>query len=115
MYENQYLLQQRQVDLLPGSNVVRFEDLISEGSQFEVEIQAPQDTFAENNFGYAVAQIRGQPHVLLVDPNESRLEPLAGVLRANDSRLKPELLRGYQSRLTTWISSTWSCSATYLL
>ena len=82
LYENQYLLQQRQVDLLPGSNVVRFEDLTSEGSQFEVEIQAPQDTFAENNFGYAVAQIRGQPHVLLVDPNESRLEPLAGVLRS---------------------------------
>jgi len=82
LYENQYLLQQRQVDLLPGPNIVRFEDLTSEGSQFEVEIQAPQDTFAENNFGYAVVQVRGQPHVLLVDPNESRLEPLAGVLRS---------------------------------
>jgi Ca-activated chloride channel homolog len=81
LYENQYLLQQRQVDLLPGPNLVRFEDLTSQGGQFEVEIQAPKDTFAENNFGYALVQIRGQPHVLLVDPNESHLGPLAGVLR----------------------------------
>jgi Ca-activated chloride channel homolog len=81
LYENQYLLQQRQVDLLPGRNVVRFQDLTSEGSRFEVEVQAPQDTFAENNFGYAVVQTHGQPRVLLVDPNENRLEPLAGVLR----------------------------------
>ncbi|MBV8417953.1 MAG: VWA domain-containing protein, partial [Verrucomicrobia bacterium] len=83
LYENQYLLQQRQVDLLPGRNVVRFQDLTSEGSRFEVEVQAPQDTFAENNFGYAVVQIHGQPRVLLVDPNENRLEPLAGVLRSD--------------------------------
>jgi Ca-activated chloride channel family protein len=81
LYENQYLLQQRQVNLRPGPNPVRFENLTSEGSQFEVEVQAPQDTFAENNFGSAVVQIGGQPHVLLVDPDESRLEPLAGVLR----------------------------------
>ena len=88
LYENQYLLQLRQVDLLPGPNLVRFEDLTSEGSQFEVEIQAAQDTFAENNFGYAIVQTRGQPHVLLVDPNESRLEPLAGVLRGERFRVE---------------------------
>jgi Ca-activated chloride channel homolog len=94
LYENQYLLQQRQVDLLPGPNLVRFEDLTSQGSQFEVEIQAPQDTFAENNFGYAVVQIRGQPHVLLVDPNERHLEPLAGVLRSERFQVETRIPAG---------------------
>ena len=67
---------------MPGPNAVRFEDLTSEGSRFGVEVQAQKDTFAENNVGDAVVQIRGQPRVLLVDPTESRLEPLAGVLRS---------------------------------
>ena len=61
LYENQFLLHQRQVDLVPGPNAVRFEDLTSEGSQFGVEVQAQKDTFAENNVGDAVVQIRGQP------------------------------------------------------
>ncbi len=94
LYENQYLLQQRQVDLLPGPNLVRFENITSEGGEFEVEINVEQDTFAENNLGYAVVQIRGQPHVLLVDPNESRLEPLAGVLRGERFQVETRIPAG---------------------
>jgi Ca-activated chloride channel homolog len=95
LYENQFLLQERPADLVAGRNLVRFENLTSEGSQYEIEVQPAEDTFAENNLAKAVAQIRGQPKILLVDPEENRMEPLARVLRAERFQVEVRTPQGF--------------------
>jgi uncharacterized membrane protein len=95
LYENQFLVQEKSVPLKIGRNTVRFENLRSEGSRYEVEIKAPGDTFAENNIGEAVVQIRGQPRLLMIDSDEKRLEPLARLLRNQRFQVEVRSAQGF--------------------
>ena len=83
LYQNQFLIETRQVALKEGGNEFRAPNLVPEGSflTYEVEVLPEQDTAVENNRGQATASLRGQPRVLLVEADEARARPLATALR----------------------------------
>jgi len=83
LYQNQFLLETRTVELTPGSQQVLFRNLRPEGSfiEYEVEVLCEEDTLPENNRARAIASLRGKPQVLLVDGEEARIRPLAEALR----------------------------------
>lgn len=84
LYQNQFLLEQRDLTLKPGNNEFRARNLEADGNfiSYEVEVAPSQDTSAENNRAQATASLRGEPRVLIVDGDESKLAPLASALRA---------------------------------
>ena len=84
LYQSQFLIAQRELDLKIGDNDFRAPGLKPDGSfvQYEVEIVPEQDTAIENNRALAVASMRGQPRVLLVDGDPDKARPLAETLRA---------------------------------
>ncbi len=83
LYQNQFLLDQRDMALKPGDNEFRAPNLRADGNfiSYEVEILPAEDTALENNRGVATASLRGQPRVLVVDSDDSRSRPLADALR----------------------------------
>ncbi|MEQ1861822.1 MAG: VWA domain-containing protein [Chthoniobacteraceae bacterium] len=82
-YQNQFLIEQRDVSLNPGANLLTAANLRADGTfvTYEVEVIPAADTLVENNRAQATASLRGQPRVLLVDSDEARLRPLADALR----------------------------------
>jgi uncharacterized membrane protein len=83
LYQNQFLLEQRDITLKPGNNEFRAPNLHAEGSfiSYEVEVVPVEDTSVENNRAQATASLRGQPRVLIVDGDEPKIRPLAEALR----------------------------------
>jgi Ca-activated chloride channel family protein len=89
LYERGFLLEQRDIELQPGANEFRAPNLRPEGNTFyEVEVSAAQDTALENNRAKAVATLRGQPRVLIVDSDETKSRPLADVLRGEKIKVE---------------------------
>lgn len=84
LYQSQFLVAERQIDLKPGDNAFRASGMRPEGSfvQYEVEVIPTADTSLENNKAMAVASLRGQPRVLLVDGEAEKARPLANALQA---------------------------------
>ncbi|MEA3186530.1 MAG: hypothetical protein QOD99_360 [Chthoniobacter sp.] len=84
LFQNQFLVAQRELSLKPGDNRIAFRNLSAEGAlaAFEVEVSAEHDTVAENNRAQATVSVLGQPRVLVVDGDETKLQPLAAALRA---------------------------------
>jgi uncharacterized membrane protein len=84
LYQSQFLVAEREMDLQPGDNPFRAAALRPDGSfvQFDVEIIPEQDTSLENNRATAVASLRGQPRVLLVEGEPEKARPLASALQA---------------------------------
>jgi Ca-activated chloride channel homolog len=84
LYQSQFLIAEREMELKPGDNPFLAPSLRPEGSfvQFDVEVIPEQDTSLENNRGLAVASLRGQPRVLLVDGEAEKARPLASALQA---------------------------------
>ena len=74
LYQNQFLIEQRDLELKPGDNEFRAPNLKADGSfiSYEVEIVPALDTAVENNRATATASLRGQPRVLLVDADEAK-------------------------------------------
>ncbi len=91
VYQSQFLVAEHEVTLKPGDNSFREPGLRPEGNfvQYDVEIVPAADTSLENNRASAVASLRGQPRVLLVDGDEQKARPLANALR--DARIACEL------------------------
>ena len=91
VYQSQFLLAEREMELKPGDNTFREPGLHPEGNfvQYDVEIVPAQDTSLENNRATAVASLRGQPRVLVVDGDLEKARPLERALRA--SRIAVEL------------------------
>jgi uncharacterized membrane protein len=83
IYQNQFLVEQRDLTLKPGVNSFTASNLRAEGTfvTYEVEIVPAQDTVLENNRAQATATLRGQPRVLIVDSDETKMRPLADALR----------------------------------
>jgi uncharacterized membrane protein len=84
VYQNQFLLDQRDLDLKKGDNTFTAPNLRAEGNlvTYEVEIVPAQDTALENNRAQATASLRGQPRVLVIESDESKIRPFASSLRA---------------------------------
>ncbi len=84
LYQNQFLADQQDATLRPGTNEIRFRDLrAGDGfTAYEVEILPAADTRVENNRASVTAALTGQPRVLLVQGDEAKAAPLAGALRA---------------------------------
>ncbi len=91
VYQSQFLLAEREMALKPGDNTFREAGLHPEGNfiHYDVEIIPAADTSLENNRASAVAAMRGQPRVLLVDSDEQKARPLANALR--NARIAVEL------------------------
>jgi uncharacterized membrane protein len=83
LYQNQFLLETRDLALQPGENLFTAPNLRADGTfvTYEVEIIPAQDTLLENNRAQATASLRGQPRVLLVESEVERAAPLAEALR----------------------------------
>ena len=83
LYQNQFLIEQRDVSLQLGDNAFHARNLKADGNfiSYEVEVVPALDTATENNRAAATASLRGQPRVLLVDGDESKARPLADALR----------------------------------
>ena len=79
VYQNQFLLDQRDLDLKKGNNTFTAPNLRAEGNlvTYEVEIVPAQDTALENNRAQAIASLRGQPRVLVIESDESKIRPFA--------------------------------------
>ncbi len=91
VYQSQFLVAEHEMALKRGENSFREAGLRPEGNfvQYDVEIVPAADTSLENNRASAVASMRGQPRVLLVDGDEQKARPLANALR--DARISCEL------------------------
>ncbi len=83
LYQSQFLIAEREMDLKPGDNPFSAPALRPDGSfvQYDVEIFPNEDTSLENNRASAVASLRGQPRVLLVDGDAEKARPLASALQ----------------------------------
>ena len=83
LYQNQFLTEQRDVELKPGRNAFRATNLQAEGTfaTLEVEVVPEHDTALENNRAQATATLRGEPRVLIVDSDAEKIRPLADALR----------------------------------
>lgn len=91
LYQNQFLIEQRDLTLTPGVNEFRVPNLQPEGTfvSYEVEVVPAQDTSVENNRAIATASLRGEPRVLLIDGDARQLEPLASALRREKITVEP--------------------------
>ena len=83
LYQSQFLVLETQMDLKIGDNAFRAPSLRPSGNfvPFELEVIPEQDTSLENNRAAAVASMRGQPRILLVDGDPEKARPLADSLR----------------------------------
>lgn len=94
LYQSQFLVVEREVDLAVGDNEFRAPNLQPDGNfvPFELEVAPEQDTVPENNRASAVASLRGQPRVLIVDGDSDKARPLADALR--NARISVDLRDG---------------------
>jgi Ca-activated chloride channel family protein len=96
LYQNQFLLEQRDLTLKQGDNSFSTPNLRADGNfvTYEVEIVPAQDTALENNRTQATASLRGQPRVLVIDPDETKIRPLASALRAEKIQVDTRSVNG---------------------
>ncbi len=101
LYQNQFLIEQRDLELKPGENEFRAPNLKADGSfiSYELEIVPALDTVAENNRASATASLRGEPRVLLVDSEETNGRALADVLRREKIAVETRGLSGLPKTL----------------
>lgn len=77
------LIQERELQLQPGANRVSFRDRLEErgNHNYELFVEAREDTLAENNLLQGVVEVRGPPRVLLLSGNHESQRFLSKVLR----------------------------------
>lgn len=90
LYLNQFLTAETTVDVEPGHREITFPNLSSEASfiSAEVEILPDSDTQLENNRARAAISLGGEPHVLIVEHEPDRIQPLAAALEAEKLRVQ---------------------------
>ncbi len=101
LYQNQFLVEQRDLELKPGENEFLAPNLKADGSfiAYELEVVPALDTVAENNRASATASLRGEPRVLLVDSEETNARALADVLRREKIAVETRGLTGLPKSL----------------
>jgi Ca-activated chloride channel family protein len=90
LYQNQFLIETRRIQLQPGFQQFHAKNLQAEGSfsLFEVELETEADTRPENNRSQSVTCLRGEPSVLLVEGDQPRAQPLAQALQREKIRVQ---------------------------
>lgn len=101
LYQNQFLIEQRDLELKAGDNEFRAPNLKADGNfiSYELEIIPALDTTTENNRASATASLRGEPRVLLVDSDETNGRALADVLRREKIAVETRGLSGLPKTL----------------
>ena len=101
LYQNHFLIEQRDVSIKPGDNEFRAPNLKADGNfiSYEVEVIPTLDTVAENNRASATASLRGEPRVLLVDSDEKQGQALADVLRREKITVETRAVAGLPKSL----------------
>ncbi len=101
LYQNQFLIEQRDVSLKPGDNEFRAPNLKADGNfiSYEVEVVPALDTVTDNNRAAATASLRGQPRVLLVDADEAKARPLTNALQREKITVQTRGLSGLPKTL----------------
>ncbi len=94
LYQSQFLVAEKTMTLKVGDNEFRAPNLQPDGNfvPFDVEVLPDADTAPENNRASAIASLRGQPRVLIVDGESDKARPLADALR--NARIAVDLRDG---------------------
>ncbi len=74
---------EQEIELKAGSNAVAFRDSLTErgNHSYELLVESPDDTLAENNLLQGVVAVKGPPRVLLLSSREDSQRVVARVLR----------------------------------
>ena len=94
LYQSQFLVAEKSMTLKVGDNEFRAPNLQPDGNfvPFDFEVLPDADTAPENNRASAIASLRGQPRVLIVDGESDKARPLADALR--NARIAVDLRDG---------------------
>ncbi|HEY5706468.1 MAG TPA: VWA domain-containing protein [Terrimicrobiaceae bacterium] len=86
LYQNNLLVSQVQRQLSQGVSEITFPNLRAEGRMglYEVAVNAPDDSTAENNRKRIALVHAGRPRVLIIDQKPNQSEAMAEALRASD-------------------------------
>ena len=76
IYKNNRLIAETDVTVREGTNRFVFTDTADEsgGLVYRAEIRPLRDRYSENNRAYAYAQVKAEPHVLVIDYKDSAAE-----------------------------------------
>ncbi len=82
LLRNGSLIAQQKVDLLPGPNVITFQQSLEEARfhTYEALIDTPADEIPENNRALGFVLVKGKPRVLIVDSNPADARYLSAAL-----------------------------------
>ena len=96
LYQNQFLIEERDLTLAAGVNEFRAANVQPEGNfvTYEVETIPANDTLAENNRAQTTVSLRGQPRVLLIDAQPEKNRALPDVLRAEKIEVESRAVLG---------------------
>ncbi len=85
LYRNDQLLGTQPVDLEPGKNLFSFPQTLTSPDfySYDVRLDAPGDTVAENNRSTSYTTVRGEPRILIVSSDVAADQPLAEALRSS--------------------------------
>ncbi len=83
LLRNGELIQQQNVDLLAGPNVITFNQSLEDSKfhTYEAILESKEDTLAENNRGLGFVLVKGKPRVLIVESNPQDARFLVNALQ----------------------------------
>jgi len=102
LYLNGFLNGVKKINVKKGSQEVSFANLkVDQGQAVlcEAEVLPAQDTILENNRAKVSATIQGEPLVLIVDSDPTRLQPLVDALRQEKVKVEVRGLKGLPATL----------------
>jgi uncharacterized membrane protein len=92
LYRNEQLLGTQPVDLQPGKNLYSFAQTLEEAGfyTYDVRLDAPGDTVAQNNRATSYSSVRGDPRILVISSDPAADQRLVDAL--NESRLETHMV-----------------------
>ncbi len=102
LYRNGLKVAERRLRLKPGTEQLRFRDQLHDEklAQYQVSVQAEQDTFLDNNRLTTVVYSRGQPRVLVVEQRPELGRHLARALRRHGLSVEVRPPRGLPASIS---------------
>lgn len=89
LYREGFRVDERELTLAPGATTLAFEETQPQDglTRYELQVQATQDYFADNNTAAGIVAVTGEPRVLLLEGVEREARPLARTLEAEGVRV----------------------------
>ncbi len=112
LYRNDQLLGSQSVQLQAGKNLFSFGQTLEEAGfyTYDVRLDTPEDTVAQNNRSTGYTSVRGDPRVLVISSDPEADRPLAAALRASQF----EVVVGDLSRFPGTLAEMQSYDAVFL-